>query len=477
MKQIYLIICLGFATSSYLIASAQHTIEQAQAFKKEGKIPQAIEAYKQAIELSPNDAAVHGELGMLYAEQETFDEAIEHLRTAIQLQPDNINTHFQLGIIFCKIGRMQEAIAEYQYVLKKHPNVLSALYNIGYTLKHAGCVDKAIDVFNIVITKNPEYEAARLALAFAYLSKGDYRTGWQAHEWNLKRMSRNADTLRELLCTNNLVGKRIFLRPEGGLGDTINFLRYVQRLKELGATTIVMVQQPLVTLLKRCPYIDELLTSHDPRPAYDADATLMTLPAIFHDTPDTMAKNIPYIFPDTALVERWKEFFAQDNTTKIGICWQADVHNDVSRLPIARRGIPLAQFYQLADIPGISFYSIQRKEGLEQLKDVPTSFPLHIFDDTFDETDGNFMDTVAVMQNLDLIITIDTAVAHLAGALGRKVWLLLPYSIDWRWVVGRQDTPWYPSMRIFQQPKPFDWASVMRQVYDELAKVMAQRKR
>ena len=101
----------------------------------------------------------------------------------------------------------------------------------------------------------------------------------------------------------------------------------------------------------------------------------------------------------------------------------------------------------------------------------------HIFDDTFDETDGNFMDTVAVMQNLDLIITIDTAVAHLAGALGRKVWLLLPYSIDWRWVVGRQDTPWYPSMRIFQQPKPFDWASVMRQVYDELAKVMAQRKR
>lgn len=192
----------------------------------------------------------------------------------------------------------------------------------------------------------------------------------------------------------------------------------------------------------------------------------MSLAPILAKKQTMILQNIPYIFADPERIAYWHEQLKHDTNFKIGICWQPSVHNDVSRLPIARRGIPLSQFFKLGAIPGVTLYSLQCVEGLEQLGTIPPEINLVTFDKHFDKDYGNFVDTAAVMHELDLIISADTATAHLAGAMGRPVWLLLPYSTDWRWLVNRTDSPWYPTMRIFKQPRPFDWDNAMKEVYD-----------
>jgi hypothetical protein len=201
----------------------------------------------------------------------------------------------------------------------------------------------------------------------------------------------------------------------------------------------------------------------------------MSLPAIFNSDHTTIPCPIPYLYPDKTLVAHWHDYFKTDTAFKIGICWQADVFNDSSRPPVARRGLPLHMMYRLSEIPQVSLYSLQQKDGTQQIKDIPAPCKLTVFDEHFDKDAGPFMDTAAVMQHLDLIITVDTAIAHLAGALGKKVWLLLPFATDWRWIVGRTDTPWYPTMKIFKQSQPFDWESVMCEVEAALKMSCAEK--
>ena len=201
----------------------------------------------------------------------------------------------------------------------------------------------------------------------------------------------------------------------------------------------------------------------------------MSLPAIFTDNEKTAPQNIPYIFPDPNLVKYWQNQLKHDTNLKVGICWQVDVQNDKSKLLIARRGYPLEQFALLGDIQNVSFYSLQKYDGTEQLSALPANFRLHTFDG-FDDQAGPFMDTAGLMKNLDLVITVDTAVAHLAGALGCNVWLLHPYATaDWRWVHGRSDSHWYPTMRIFKQHEPFGYENVIKEVKYALQKLVEQR--
>jgi tetratricopeptide (TPR) repeat protein len=401
--------------------------------------------------------------------QEQFDQALEYIHEYISSGGKNIiNAYFQRGCTYLKIGKLDEAVAEFDKIITHNPFTKPAYYNKAYVLKTAGRIDEAITIYQQLIDKDPDYESAQIGLSFGYISKGDFEHGWPAHEWYLKKYGKYAPELRTLLATNSIKGKTILLSPEGGLGDTIQFVRYAERLKNMGAHIIVFAQPQLMPLLNNCAYIDELYTLGNATPPHHARATLMSLPAIFYDNEDTIPQNIPYIFPDKDLVNYWKEQLASDTNFKIGICWQTSVHNDISRLPIARRGIPLEQFFKFKDITGISWYSLQQVEGLEQLTNVPTDFNLHVFPDDFDKKNGCFMDTAAVIANLDLVISVDTATAHLAGALGKPVWLLLPFSTDWRWIAGRTDTPWYPHTHIFKQPTPFDWDSVMNQIHQLL---------
>ena len=209
-------------------------------------------------------------------------------------------------------------------------------------------------------------------------------------------------------------------------------------------------------------------------PHYDAYVTMMNAPAVLCSTEETIPRAIPYLYPDPVLTNSWKQYCADDTNFKVGICWQASAHNDSSRFPCARRSIPLTLLATVGNINNISLYCLQQKEGLEQLEEVKDTYSIHTFDETFDVAHGAFMDTAALMKNLDLVITVDTALAHLAGGMGVPVWVLLPYSTDWRWITNRTDSPWYPTMKLFKQATPFDWDLVMEQVRTELTALKDQ---
>jgi len=412
------------------------------------------------------------ETAAILHKNEQFDEAVACYEDIVSNNPYNLNAHFQLGCCYLAIGNKEKAIQAFNTVVELDPHALPARYNLAYTYKTFGDLDKAIEMYKEVIAQDPNYDPAHLALGFAYITQGDFEHGWKQHTRYLSQYGKNADKLRSLLENDDIVYKKILLRPEGGLGDTINFIRYAEVFKEMGANVIVVCQSPLIPLLSRCTYIDQIIPTHTAMPAYDADATLMSLPAIFSDTEHTVPNNIPYIFADPVLVKHWQKQLDHDTNFKVGICWQVDVHNDNSKLPIGRRGYPLPAFAALADLKNVSFYSLQKYDGVEQLAELPQDFTLHVFEN-LDEKSGPFMDTAALIKNLDLVITVDTAIAHLAGALGCKVWLLHPYATaDWRWIHGRTDSYWYPTMRIFKQHEPFGYENVIQEVKKELKKLV-----
>lgn len=468
MRTILLITSL---ISWHMIDASSEAIQHVRQY---GTPLEIIAAYEQELDKSATNADLHFEFGSYLADldqAENYQKAWHHLNQAITLRPQ-INWLFSYGVFCSRIGKIEDALSAYMRLLQRNPKLVPVLYNSGYCLKLSGDLKRAISMYKKVLSLQPNHEQAQLALAFAYLGLGDYKNGWKEHELNLKKQGKYAQELRTFLKENSIANKIVLLLPEGGLGDTINFIRYAQRLKQMGAIVKVAVQNPLIPLFKNCPFIDSLHSVSEPRPSCHAYATLMSLPAIFADDQTTIPQNIPYIFPPQERIDYWAAKISSDKKFKVGLCWQPDLHNDSSRLPIARRGVPLKDLALIGDNPDISLYSLQQKEGTEQIYQFPRHITVHTFDSSFDVTHGSFIDTAAAMHSLDLIITTDTATAHLAGALGRPVWLLLPFSTDWRWINKSKNTPWYPTMRIFKQPHPFDWQSVMSEIKKELYYLM-----
>ena len=443
--------------------------------KMSGQLESAQAAYQRIITQNPNDFGAYIALADIVNKQENYEQEIAYLQKAVSLHPLDYLLHFRIGNSYGFLGKIEQAIKAFSQVLKHEPNHRQTLYNIAFSLKISEQPDQAIELFKKILLLYPDYDDAQFGLGMAYLIKGDFENGWRQHEHYLKRAQKNSDILRSFLQTNNIKDKIILVCPEGGIGDTFMHIRYVKLLKDLGAQVVVAMQKSLIPLLSNCPYIDILLPLDTPMMPHHDNATLVSLPAIFHSTENTIPNQVPYIFADQGLVEKWAEKLSGDKKFKIGLCWQADVFNDSSRTPAARRGIPLEQFYKLGSSDLVSLYSLQQRDGVEQLEDIPTNFNIHVFEKDFDTIHGSFCDTAAVMKNLDLIITVDTAIAHLAGGLGMPVWLLLPYVADWRWIAGRTTSPWYPTMRIFKQPKPFDWDSVMQDVCNQLSMLRAKQ--
>lgn len=458
--------------------SPTHTKAMAQIahiLEKQKKLSKAITTYKKIIQITPNNANAYKIVGTLLKKQELCQEAIPYLTKASELAPQDRMLLFTLGNTYLMMGEAEKAIQEFKKILAYDPRSYVAKHNIGYALKSAGLVNEAIKYYKEATEINPAYEASIYAMALAHLYKGDFKEGWKQYEWRLKKEKRNAEKLRQWIKKNNVRGKKIYLLPEGGIGDTIQFFRYVEVLQQMGADLIISVQKPLIPLLSNCPYIDRklLCSKRDHVPlSYQDMASIMSLPAIFESEEKDIPINIPYIFPDKKLIEKWCHYFENNKNFKIGICWEADVKNDVSRLPVARRSIPLAKLQRLAALPHVQFYSLQKSSGASQVENLPQHFVVQTFGPNFDGKSGPFMDTAAIMTQLDLILTVDTSIAHLAGALGRPVWVMLPLNTDWRWIVNRKTSPWYPTMKVFKQEKPFDWDGVVMNIFEELENIL-----
>ncbi len=379
----------------------------------------------------------------------------------------DIQELFQQAYTATVMGDTTTAITAYNAILALHPDNAQIRYNLGYALKMRGDLDNAIKEYQHAITLKPEWAAAQFGQAVTQLYQGNLRDGWEIYcKEHLKSGNMNANQLKQWTIKHELQGKRLLLQHQGGLGDTMMFIRYVEELKKRGAYTIVLVPAVLKPLLNNCSYIDKIVVVGDPIPAHDSHITLMGLPLLFPEYENTVPTNIPYLFATPGLVELWKNYFdthSNPDHLKIGLCWIADLKNDESRPPVAHRSISLEQLQQLSTFTNLEFYSLQKDNS------TTISAPyIKTFTPSFDNEQGAFMDTAAVMQHLDLVITVDTSVAHLAGALGVPVFLLLPYSVDWRWTAHCTDSIWYPTMRIFKQQTPMNWEPVVMDLLNAL---------
>lgn len=445
-------------------------IVMGQALAHLQKSEAALQCYKKAIELKPDLQRAHYYLARELMKQKKYNEALKYALKALELDPKNTLTILTLGYIYSYMGNLENAKKCFEKSCSLNPKLANAYYNLGNILRVDNKFNEAIPYLQKAIELKPHYPDAHVALAHCHWALGNLKQAWHAYEkrWGLLNIE-----FKSQWDGSDIKGKKILLFSEQGLGDALQFVRYAKILKQKGATVICRVQKPLKTILSLCPYIDHIITGKE-KIDHDAYAALMSLPYILDTTAETIPHEIPYLYADKKLVETWKQRLAHDKNFKVGICWYVDQAHEKDKLPQAHRSVPAELFALLADIPGISFYSLQKFNGEEHIKKIPAHFKVTTFTKDFDEHNGRFMDTAALIQNLDLVISVDTSIIHLAAGLGKPVWTLLPYSADCRWGMGTT-TPWYPTMKLFRMQKPGDWKNIMMNVKTELQKLLATR--
>ncbi|HLC07169.1 MAG TPA: tetratricopeptide repeat protein [Candidatus Babeliales bacterium] len=433
----------------------------------------AIDPLKRSLFIEPKNGDARILLARLYNDKHFFNQSIDIITEGLELEPDHINLRFELGNTYNLVNRLDESLAIYQYLDRLIPNNPSILYNIGFTFKKMGLLAESLPYYNRTLELNPDHSEAIFSRGLAYLVIGDFEKGWHGYEWRYSRPSQGS--LRSYDAPrwdgSDLHGKTILIHAEQGLGDTFQFIRYAKLVKEKNGIVIAAVQKPLITIMKLCKYIDQVISVDETPPHFDVHSPIMSLPYALKTTLDTIPDEIPYLYANEKLVTDWKQKLAADKNFKIGICWQGNDNyaTPLLRATVAQKSIHPKQYAPICEVPGVSVYSLQKTTGTDQLNDLPSHIKIITFEGDFDQSNGRFMDTAAVIKNLDLVITVDTSISHLASALGTPTWVMLPNPADWRWMLNRTDSPWYPKvLRLFKQPTPGDWETMILEVAEEL---------
>ncbi len=435
--------------------------------KEEGLYNEAIKSYQKVVEINPQFSGAYYNIGSLFQEIDQIDEAVLAYQKAIELNPYYVDAYHDLGYVLQTKGEIEDAIRCYKKALQLDPQLYDAYNNLGRAFQEQGKIDEAISYYQKAIQLNPDFAEAHFNLSLALLLIGNFKDGWQEYEWRLKlREHSRYEFSKPLLKGSEIKDKKIFLYAEQGFGDTIQFIRYVELVAKRGARVIIVeCQKELISLVREIKEIDYLLTREDPLPEFDFHYPLLSLPLIFETTLENIPSKVPYIFVNDTILKKWKERINKENSKfKIGLVWSGNPKYKKDM----KRSIKLDILLPLLRIKGVTFFSLQKGEATNQIKDLPEEIKLIDYASEIED----FTDTASIIQNLDLVISVDTAVAHLAGALGRPVWTLLPFVPDWRWMLDREDSPWYPTMRLFRQPSIGDWKSVIERVKDELKKLI-----
>lgn len=430
----------------------------------QGQFEQAQARFEQTIAVDPGHAAAHNDLAMALWKQGHADAATWFQR-ALALKPDYADAYNNFGMYLSEHDRPGEAVTHFEQAIALAPNSAGAHHNLASTLLNQDQVDAAAARFEQALAIEPDLADAHAGLATCLLTSGNYERGWREYEWRLRVPERALPPLGPPRWQGEpLAGRRLLLYAEQGLGDTLQFIRYARLFKERGARVVLAVPAALGPLLASHPDVDELLILGVPHASPPCDFHLPSLsaPLALGTTAATIPAVVPYLSPDAALADHWRQELAAIEGFKIGVVWQGSRTYGFDRL----RSFPLAQLAPLARLPGVRLVSLQKGFGSEQVAGV--DFPLLDLAGRLDEQTGPFLDTAAVIAGLDLVVAPDTAIAHLAGALGTPVWVALQFSPDWRWLRGQDDTPWYPTMRLFRQTRFNHWPDVFQRMAEAL---------
>jgi len=507
---------------------AEAHLQLGAALKDALRYAEAVQCCQDALRLQPRHFMALSNLGTALTLDGRPERALDYFRRADELAPGSAALLSNWGIALAAAGRFDEALEKYGRALaikpdfaEAHNNRASALVSRARYAEAAADYDRALDL-------KPDFPEVRRNRSLWFLLHGDFQRGWPEYEcrWQCRDFERHEFARQTAAAPpawngGPLDGKTILLHAEQGMGDTIQFIRYAPLVKARGATVVVRVPRQLAALLKDVAGVDRLLTGDGTgggspmpqRPAgclaadapvpsvcddFDVQLPLMSLPRIFGTTLETIPNTVPYLSVEERLVEAWRAELDKIRGSRIrensgairensgapdanrltpddflvGIAWQGNPRYPADR----QRSLPLAHFAALAGLPRVRLINLQKGHGAEQLLHVADAFDVSEPVGEVDRRHGRFVDTAAIMKNLDLVVTSDSAVAHLAGALGVPVWMAVPFSPDWRWLLGRDDSPWYPTMRLFRQTAPGDWPGVFRRIRKELAELARRRK-
>ena len=459
---------------------------------------QAISVARQATQRQPDFADAHAILGRALAAVRKFDEAVGSARRAVELARDNPEMRNHLGLVLKSANELREAEAEFLQAIELNPrnphyhrNLAAArdalddvdgsiaaaeecrrlggedvqlLSNLAALHRRRRAYTAALAMADRALALQPNHPESHGSRAIALLAMGDYAQGFVEYEWRWRCdnfTTRTRDFGRPMWDGSDPRGRRIFVHTEQGYGDTLQFERYVALLAARGAEVILETHPSLRTLLRRVAGVSKVVPSGMNPPDFDLHTPLLSMPKWFRTTLENLPNQVPYVTPDPARVQVWKDRIdaPATNAMNVGLVWSGNVQPDPNRT------CRLANLVPLAHVADTRFFSLQIGEASREIATVAGQ--MSITDLSKDLTD--FHETAAAMQCLDLILTIDTAAAHLAGALGRPVWTLLPWAADWRWLSDREDSPWYPTMRLFRQSTKGDWAEPVERVRRQLS--------
>jgi tetratricopeptide (TPR) repeat protein len=438
------------------------------ALRKAGRLDEAIAAFGRAVWIDPNSAEAYNNLGNALTDRGQYDRAIAAYRQAIALRPDYREALRNMGSSLRAAGRFDEALAALRKVTQEEPNDADAHNRLGVVLGEAGKIDQAVAAGRKAVAMRGATRLMRWHLAVNLLKAGKLREGFAEYEarWGASEDHNQPRQFGVMQWAgHDLAGRRILLYAEQGIGDTIQFARYVPLVANRGGRIVLECQGPLARLLRPLKGVEQIILPNEPADreigAIDTHCPLMTLPMVFGTTLDTIPNQVPYLHADAALVRHWRQRVGKlDGKLKIGLNWAGNPDQKGDR----HRSTTLSKFAPLAAMGDAVFVSLHKGTAGGQATKPPRGLKLVDWTDEL----SDFAETAALIENLDLVITTDTSVPHLAGAMGKPVWVLLPFAADWRWMMEREDSPWYPTMRLFRQKKPGDWAEVVRRVAQSL---------
>jgi tetratricopeptide (TPR) repeat protein len=463
-------VCEQILTLAPAEAGALHLLGVMAA--QSGDLKRATELLRRALEINGSSVNAHFNLGKLLWQQGAHGEALASFERAIALRPDFAEAHLHRGYTLRVLERPEEALASFEAATSFRPNLAEAFCGRAAALQDLLRPEEALASYDEAVRLAPDYAQARYNKGLCLLQLGRFEEGWPLAEWR-RRLAQPLGARQFPVPlwqgTESLAGKRIVIHPEQGLGDTLQFSRYVRLLLERGAGVTLMVQPGLKALMSDSwPAVRVIAESSEPPEAPDYQCPLLSLPLVFGTVEATIPARVPYLVADAERIVYWRQRLGGPGL-KVGVSWQGH-----PGLIDVGRSFPPAALEPLAAVAGVRLVCLQKLEQIDPaLRALAAGMGIELLDEPLDTADKAFFDTAAIMHSLDLVVAPDTAIAHLAGALGRPAWLALRRVPDWRWMLARSDSPWYPTLRLFRQPVSGAWQDVFEAMARELVESRA----